>query len=66
MESYNDNPIPTDGEAIQVRDGKLSIPDNPIILFMEGDGTGPDIWRAARIVFDGAVRQAYGNRRRVR
>jgi len=65
MESYNDSPIPTDGEAIQVRDGKLNIPDNPIIPFIEGDGTGPDIWRAARTVFDAAVQQAYGSRRRV-
>ena len=65
MESYNNSPVPADGEAIQVRDGKLSIPDNPIIPFIEGDGTGPDIWRAARTVFDAAVRQAYGNRRRL-
>jgi isocitrate dehydrogenase len=65
MESYNDNPIPADGEAIQFRDGKLSVPHNPIIPFIEGDGTGPDIWKAARTVFDAAVRQAYGNRRRV-
>ena len=65
MESYNNSPVPVDGEAIQVRDGKLSIPDNPIIPFIEGDGTGPDIWRASRTVFDAAVRKAYGNRRRL-
>jgi len=65
MESYNEVPIPVDGEAIQVRDNKLSIPDNPIIPFIEGDGTGPDIWRAARTVFDAAVQLAYGGRRRV-
>ena len=65
MESYNEVPIPVDGEAIQVRDDKFAIPDNPIIPFIEGDGTGPDIWRAARTVFDAAVLEAYGGRRRV-
>ena len=65
MESYNEVPIPADGGAIQVRDHKLSVPDNPIIPFIEGDGVGPDIWRAARTVFDAAVQQAYGGRRRV-
>ena len=54
MESHNNNPIPADGEAIQVRAGKFSIPDNPIIPFIEGDGVGPDIWKAARTVFDAA------------
>ena len=65
MESYNQVPVPMDGGAIQVRDNKLSVPDNPIIPFIEGDGVGPDIWRAARTVFDAAVQQAYGGRRRV-
>jgi isocitrate dehydrogenase len=65
MDSYNEVPIPTDGGAIQVRDNKFSIPDNPIIPFIEGDGTGPDIWRASRAVFDAAVQHAYGGRRRV-
>jgi len=65
MESHNNNPIPADGEAIQVRAGKFSVPDNPIIPFIEGDGTGPDIWKAARTVFDAAVKQAYGGRRHV-
>jgi isocitrate dehydrogenase len=65
MESYNNNPIPADGSPIEVRNGKLIVPDNPIIPFIEGDGTGPDIWRASRIVFDGAVERAYGGRRHV-
>ena len=65
MESYNNSPVPLDGDAIQFQDRTLSIPDNPIIPFIEGDGTGPDIWRAARTVFDAAVQQAYGGRRRV-
>ena len=65
MKSYNNNPIPMDGEAIQFRGGKLSVSDNPIIPFIEGDGVGPDIWRAARTVFDAAVNQAYRGRRHV-
>jgi len=65
MESYNNNPIPADGEPIAVRDGKFVVPDHPIVPFIEGDGTGPDIWRAARRVFDAAVGQAYGGQRRV-
>jgi len=65
MEQFNNLPVPTDGEAIQVRENKLDIPDRPIIPFIEGDGTGPDIWRAARTVFDAAVERAYGGRRRI-
>ncbi|SPE36577.1 isocitrate dehydrogenase, specific for NADP+; e14 prophage [Candidatus Sulfopaludibacter sp. SbA6] len=65
MERYNDHPVPVDGEAIQVLENKLKIPTHPIIPFIEGDGTGPDIWKAARTVFDFAVQQAYGGRRRV-
>jgi isocitrate dehydrogenase len=65
MECYNGYPVPTDGEAIQSQENKLIIPNHPIIPFIEGDGTGPDIWRAARTVFDAAVQQAYGGRRRV-
>jgi isocitrate dehydrogenase len=65
MNSYNNLPVPTDGAAIEYRDGKFVIPDNPIIPFIEGDGTGVDIWRASRTVFDAAVEQAYGGRRRI-
>jgi isocitrate dehydrogenase len=65
MESYNNLPVPTDGDAIQVQDGKFVVPDRPIIPFIEGDGTGRDIWRASRAVFDAAVEIAYGGRRRV-
>ena len=65
MECYNDHPVPLDGEAIQALENKLNIPDHPVIPFIEGDGTGPDIWKAARTVFDAAVLQAYGGRRRV-
>jgi isocitrate dehydrogenase len=65
MESYNNNPVPSAGEAIAVRGGKLDVPDHPIIPFIEGDGTGPDIWRAARTVFDAAVQTAYQGKRQV-
>ncbi|RIH85048.1 Isocitrate dehydrogenase [NADP] [Meiothermus luteus] len=53
------------GERITVQDGKLQVPDQPIIGFIEGDGTGPDIWRAAQPVLDAAVAKAYGGRRRI-
>jgi isocitrate dehydrogenase len=65
MKSYNDIPVPADGEAIQVRNGKFMVPHAPIIPFIEGDGTGRDIWKASRLVFDGAVEKAYGGKRRV-
>ncbi len=65
MTAYNESLIPSDGEAICVRDGKFIVPDHPIIPFIEGDGTGPDIWRAARTVFDAAVEQAFDGGRRV-
>ena len=48
------------GESITMRDGRLQVPDEPIIPFIEGDGTGPDIWRASQHVFDDAVQRAYG------
>ena len=53
------------GQPIAVKSGKLVVPDHPIIPFIEGDGTGPDIWRASQIVFDAAVRKAYGNERSI-
>ena len=65
MKSFNGLAVPSDGEAIQVQDGKFIVPDQPILPFIEGDGTGRDIWKAARHVFDGAVEKAYGGRRRV-
>ncbi len=65
MESFNNNPVPTDGAVIDVRDGRFIVPDNPIIPFIEGDGTGRDIWKASRLVFDAAVEKAYGGRRRI-
>ena len=53
------------GTAITMEGGKLVVPDHPIIPFIEGDGTGPDIWRAAQRVFDAAVAKAYGGRRQI-
>ena len=54
-----------DGEKITMANGKLCVPANPIIPFIEGDGTGPDITHAARIVWDAAVKAAYGDARRI-
>jgi isocitrate dehydrogenase len=54
-----------EGAKISVRDGKLSVPCQPIIPFIEGDGTGPDIWRASVRVMDAAVAKAYGGRRKI-
>jgi isocitrate dehydrogenase len=56
---------PQEGQAITMEGGHLRVPDQPIIPFIEGDGTGPDIWRASRMVFDAAVTKAYGSRRRL-
>jgi isocitrate dehydrogenase len=56
---------PTSGAAIARREGRLVVPDNPIIPFIEGDGTGPDIWRASVRVLDAAVAKAYGGRRKI-
>lgn len=58
--------IPQDGEKISIIDGKLVVPDNPIIPFIEGDGTGPDIWRATKLVLDTAVEKAYGGKRKIK
>lgn len=63
--TFTDIKAPTNGEAIRMVNGKLSVPDCPIIPYIEGDGTGPDIWRASQPVFDAAVEKAYGNKRRI-
>jgi isocitrate dehydrogenase len=58
--------VPADGQPITIGpNGGLNVPDRPIIPFVEGDGTGPDIWRAGQPVFDAAVYRAYGSRRRM-
>ena len=56
---------PPEGGRIQIQNEKLQVPDNPIIPFIEGDGTGRDIWRASVRVFDAAVEKAYGGKRKV-
>ncbi|HVQ46467.1 MAG TPA: NADP-dependent isocitrate dehydrogenase [Gemmatimonadales bacterium] len=58
-------PSSVEGEAITLRNGRLEVPARPILPFIEGDGTGPDIWRASQLVFDGAVAKAYGGKRRI-
>ena len=62
---YNGVPVPSDGAPIRYENGKYQVPDNPIIPYIEGDGTGRDIWKASRRVFDAAVEKAYGGKRRV-
>ncbi len=64
-QSYNGRPIPTDGKPIEYVGGKFVISDRPIIPFIEGDGTGRDIWKASRRVFDAAIERAYGGKRKV-
>jgi len=56
---------PAGGAKISIQNGKLQVPDNPIIPFIEGDGTGPDIWRSSVRVLDAAVASAYGGKRRI-
>jgi isocitrate dehydrogenase len=65
MAEYKLSKVPRNGERITFADGKLSVPSKPIIPFVEGDGTGPDIWRASVRVFDAAVEKAYGSERKV-
>jgi isocitrate dehydrogenase len=58
--------LPADGERITIQDGELRVPNNPVLPFIEGDGTGPDIWAASQPVLDAAVEKAYGGERRIR
>ena len=63
--SYNGIPVPQGGAAIAYQDGHFVVPKNPVIPFIEGDGTGRDIWKASQRVFDAAVEKAYGGERKV-
>ena len=65
MSKYVKLTPPTNGKKITVSNGTLNVPDNPIIPFIEGDGTGPDIWRASQRVFDAAVKKAYGGKKSI-
>ncbi|HEY4972228.1 MAG TPA: isocitrate/isopropylmalate family dehydrogenase, partial [Steroidobacteraceae bacterium] len=57
--------VPAGGQKISLKDGKLVVPEHPIIPFIEGDGTGRDIWRASVRVLDAAVERAYGSSRKI-
>ena len=57
--------VPAQGQKITIANGKLVVPDQPIVPFIEGDGTGPDIWRASVRVMDAAVQKAYGGKRKI-
>jgi len=63
--SYNGVSVPADGKPIGYANGKFSVPDRPILPFIEGDGVGRDIWKGSRRVFDAAVEKAYGGKRQV-
>jgi isocitrate dehydrogenase len=65
MATFNGVPVPANGQRIEYRNGRYDVPDRPIIPFIEGDGTGRDIWKASVRVFDAAVEKAYGGKRRV-
>ena len=64
--SYSGVELPKDGKPIEYSNGTYQVPDNPIIPYIEGDGTGRDIWRASQRVFDAAVAKAYGGKRAVK
>jgi isocitrate dehydrogenase len=57
--------VPPQGQKITIQNGRLAVPEQPIVPFIEGDGTGPDIWRASVRVLDAAVQKAYGGKRRI-
>jgi isocitrate dehydrogenase len=57
--------VPPQGQKITIQNGKLNVPDQPIVPFIEGDGTGPDIWRASVRVLDAAVEKAYGGKKKI-
>ena len=65
MAAFNGVPVPANGQPIGYSNGKYRVPDRPIIPFIEGDGTGRDIWKASVRVFDAAVEKAYGDERTV-
>lgn len=65
MKKFKKIVVPAKGEKVTVKEGNLYVPDNPIILFIEGDGTGPDIWNASKFVFDEAVKKAYNGKKKI-
>src|SRR5262249_51493216 len=62
---YKLSHVPAGGAKISIKGGRLQVPDQPIVPFIEGDGTGPDIWRASVRVMDAAVEKAYGGKRKI-
>ena len=65
MADYKLSAVPRNGERIAFENGSISVPNHPIVPFVEGDGTGPDIWRASVRVFDAAVEKAFGGERKI-
>ena len=65
MANYQHIKIPQEGERIRIVNNKLKVPNNPIIAFIEGDGTGPDIWKASKRVFDAAVEKAFNGKKKI-
>jgi isocitrate dehydrogenase len=63
--TFKDLTPPADGQTITISQGKLTVPDRPIIPFIEGDGTGPDIWRASVRVLDAAVNKEFGGKKKI-
>src|SRR5262245_24915010 len=62
---YTHVKVPAEGAKITIKDGKLQVPDRPVVPFIEGDGTGPDIWRASVRVLDAAVAKAYAGKKKI-
>jgi isocitrate dehydrogenase len=62
---FKDLAAPSQGDTITIQNGKLNVPDHPVIPFIEGDGTGPDIWKASKAVLDAAVKKAYGGKKQI-
>lgn len=65
MPTFKDAKVPANGQKITIVDGKLNVPDQPIIPFIEGDGTGRDIWKASVRVIDAAVAKAFGGKKKI-
>src|SRR5665213_2576825 len=65
MPTFKDVSVPADGQAITISNGKLNVPDRPILPFIEGDGTGPDIWKASVRVFDAAVEKVFKSKKKI-
>lgn len=65
MAQFEHYALPTEGEKLTIQDGKLVVPNNPIIPFIEGDGTGPDIWAASKRILDAAVEKAYKGEKKI-